>query len=209
MVRALAAAGALIAVLGVGALEVAVPLVNAAEQSSNPFIRYSVGRGQRSAGARASLFTSQLSVYEQGDLLGVGPSTTKKTLARDAAVAVKQAHNDYLATLVERGPLGLLALFLLICTVFGRVTVFCRRLLPRSLGSAVPLPAALGGACAAFALTSLTHEILHYRWLWTLLGIVAAMHLLARQAPASDPPIGLLGGPPAPGRPLPRRTRAG
>lgn len=184
MVRALAAVGAVMAILGVAAVEVAVPLVTLAEQSSNPFIRYSVGRGQRSADARASLFSSQLVVYEQGDLLGVGPSTTKETLAQDTAVTVKQAHNDYLATLVERGPLGLLFLFVLICTVFARVTAFARRSLPPDLAAAVPMPAALGGACAAFALTSLTHEILHYRWLWTLLGIVAAMYVLARQHPA-------------------------
>lgn len=191
IVHALAVVGVVVGVLAIGAVEIAVPLVSAAEQSNNPFIRYSIGRGQRSADARASLFSSQIAVYENGDLLGVGPSTTKETLAQDAATTVKQAHNDYLATLVERGPLGLLALFVLVCAVFARVVVFTRRPLPPALAAAVPLPAALGGACVAFALTSLTHEALHYRWLWTLLGIVAAMHVLVRQNRASgekEPP---------------------
>ena len=211
IVRALASAGAVMALLGLGAVEVAVPLVSIAEQSSNPFIRYSIGRGQRSADARQSLFSSQLSVYEKGDLLGIGPATTKETLAADAASKVKQAHNDYLATLVERGPVGLLALFLLISTVFVRIVVFARRPLPPWLAAAVPLPGALGGACAAFALTSLTHEILHYRWLWTLLGLVAAMHVLARQqqpAGGAEPQLvgsGPGGWPPA----LAGRARAG
>lgn len=181
IVRALAAVGAVVAILGVGAVEVAVPLVTIAEHSSNPFVRYSIGRGQRSADARQSLFSDQLTVYEKGNLIGIGPSTTKETLAADASSTVKQAHNDYLATLVERGPVGFLFLFVLICTVFARIVVLARRPLPPWLSAAVPLPAALGGACAAFALTSLTHEILHYRWLWTLLGVVAAMHVLARQ----------------------------
>jgi O-antigen ligase len=210
VVRALAAAGAVVALLGLAAVEVAVPLVSIASQSSNPFIRYSIGRGQRSADARQSLFSQQLSVYERGDLLGIGPSTTKATLAEDAASTVKQAHNDYLATLVERGPVGLLALFLLISTVFGRIVVFARRPLPPWL-AAVPLPAALGGACAAFALTSLTHEILHYRWLWTLLGLVAAMHVLARQQRPAGGAEPQLVRPRRGGRPpaLLGRTRAG
>jgi O-antigen ligase len=211
VVRALASAGAVVALLGLGAVEVAVPLVSIASQSSNPFIRYSIGRGQRSADARQSLFSQQLSVYERGDLLGIGPSTTKATLAEDAASTVKQAHNDYLATLVERGPVGLLALFLLISTVFGRIVVFARRPLPPWLAAAVPLPAALGGACAAFALTSLTHEILHYRWLWTLLGLVAAMHVLARQQRPAGGAEPQLVRPRRGGRPpaLLGRTRAG
>jgi O-antigen ligase len=201
LVHALAVVGAVVGVLAIGAVEVAAPVVTAAEQSNNPFIRYSIGRGQRSADARSSLFSSQIAVYEKGDLLGVGPSTTKETLAQDVATTVKQAHNDYLATLVERGPLGLLALFVLICAVFARIAVFTRRPLPPSLAAAVPLPAALGGACAAFALTSLTHETLHYRWLWTLLGVVAAMYVLARRDEPSvreEPPLRRLGdgGPP-------------
>jgi O-antigen ligase len=211
IVRALAAVGVLAAILGLGAVEVAVPLVAIAEHSSNPFIRYSIGRGQRSADARQSLFSDQLTVYEKGDLIGIGPSTTKQTLAADASTTVKQAHNDYLATLVERGPVGLLFLFVLICTVFARIVVLARRPLPPWLAAAVPLPGALGGACAAFALTSLTHEILHYRWLWTLLGLVAAMHVLARQhrPPGGEEPTlarrNRSGGPTA----LVGRTRAG
>jgi O-antigen ligase len=187
MVRALAAVGALAMVLSVAAVEVAVPLVTIAEQSNNPLLKYSIGRGQRSAEARASLFTSELGLYSEGNLLGIGPVTIKETLNQQGASTVKTAHNDYLATLVERGPLGLLAVFALICVVWARLTAIVRRPLPPRLTEAVPMPAALAGACAAFALTSLTHEILHYRWLWTLLGIVAALYLLARQEAGAVP----------------------
>jgi hypothetical protein len=54
------------------------------------------------------------------------------------------------------------------------------------LRAAVPVPAALGGACAAFALTSLTHEVLHYRWFWTLLGLLAAAYLLTAPARGAE-----------------------
>jgi O-antigen ligase len=129
-----------------------------------------------------------LEIYQQGTLLGIGPATTKETLSQQASARVKTAHNDYLATLVERGPLGLVAVFLLVCSIWARITAIVRRPLPPRLAAAVPMPAAIGGACAAFALTSLTHEILHYRWFWTLLGIVAAVHLLAAREDADPVP---------------------
>jgi O-antigen ligase len=192
-VRAIAVVTALVAVLGVGWVEVGAPLVAAAQQSDNSLLRYSVGRGARSAEARQSLFTSQFQLYEQGDLLGIGPAGTREALGTEAAPAVKEAHNDYLGALVERGPLGALALFGLVGAVAARAVWLTRRPLSPRLTAVVPVPAALVGACAAFALTAVTHEILHYRWLWTLLGLVAALHLLIRQE--SDE---LGGGTPAP-----------
>ena len=193
LVRALSIVGVLVVVLSVAAVEVAVPLVTIAEQTNNPLLKYSIGRGQRSADARVALFGSELEIYQRGTLLGIGPATTKETLSQQASARAKTAHNDYLATLVERGPLGLVAVFLLVCSVWARITAIGRRPLPPRLAAAVPMPAALGGACAAFALTSLTHEILHYRWFWTLLGIVAAVHLLAAREHAD----------PGPARPMP------
>jgi hypothetical protein len=58
------------------------------------------------------------------------------------------------------------------------------------LHAVVPVPAALAGACVAFAATAVTHEVLHYRWLWTLLAIVAALHLLVLEHPSPDRPPG-------------------
>ena len=40
---------------------------------------------------------------------------------------------------------------------------------------------ALSGALVAFAVAGITHEVLHYRHLWTLLAILAAQYLLTRR----------------------------
>ena len=180
LMKATAVATVIAAVLGVGWFEVVTPVVAAAQQSSNPLLRNSLGRATRSADARAVLFESQFKLFEQGNLLGIGPSGTKNALGASGATAVKQAHNDYLGTLVERGPLGELALFVLIGAVWIRAAGITKRRLPPKVAAAVPVPAALVGACVAFAITALTHEILHYRWLWTLLAVVAAVYSLAQ-----------------------------
>jgi O-antigen ligase len=174
---------ALVGVLGVGWVEVVSPFLTTASQSSNDLVRNSVGRGIRSAEARQSLFSSQLQIFEKGDLLGIGPAVTKSTLGAEGATAVHEAHNDYLGTLVERGPLGLTAVLALVGVTVVRLARFTTRPLPPRLAAVLPMPAALGGACLVFAATALTHEILHYRWLWTLLAVVAAVYLLAGETP--------------------------
>ena len=188
IVRATAVVAMVVAVLGIGWVEVAQPLVVAAQQSDSPLLKYSVGRGARSAEARGSLFQSQIELFEQGHLLGLGPAGTRAALGSAAATTVKEAHNDYLGTLVERGPLGALALAGLIGGVAMRSSRVTRRPPPPRLAAAVPVPAALVGACAAFALTAVTHEVLHYRWFWTVLAVLAAVYVLARPGPgqASD-----------------------
>jgi O-antigen ligase len=187
-VPAIAVTTALLLVLGAGAAFVVPPLVTLAEESHDPLLRYTLGRSPESADKRGDIFADQIQLYERGDLLGIGPAATKHELGSSFAGVAKEAHNDYLATLVERGPFGLLAVVGLMAAVFARVAgITRRRLLPR-LAVAVPVPAALGGACAAFALTALTHEVLHYRWFWTLLGLVAAVYLLAQPAREASRP---------------------
>ena len=185
---AIAVTTAIVLVLGVGAAYVVPPLVTFAEESRDPLLRYTLGRSPESADKRGVIFADQVELYERGDLLGIGPAATKHELGSSFAGVAKEAHNDYLATLVERGPFGLLAVVGLVAAVFARVAgITRRRLLPR-LAAAVPVPAALGGACAAFALTALTHEVLHYRWFWTMLGLLAAVYLLARPAREASSP---------------------
>ncbi|MBM7808962.1 O-antigen ligase [Geodermatophilus bullaregiensis] len=182
LMPAIATLTSLVLVLGVGWTTVVPPLVAAAEQSDDPLLRYTVGRSPESADKREELFIQQYELFEGGRLLGIGPAATKHELGTGFSRLDKEAHNDYLATLVERGPLGLLAVLALIAAVGARLMEVTRhRLLPQ-LAAAVPVPAALAGACAAFALTAVTHEVLHYRWFWALLGFVAATHLLARSA---------------------------
>ena len=104
VIPAIAVVTALGLVLGVGAVYVLPPLVTAAEQSRDPLLRYTVGRSPESADKREEIFADQIELYERGDLLGIGPAATKHELGNSFAGVAKEAHNDYLATLVERGP---------------------------------------------------------------------------------------------------------
>jgi hypothetical protein len=184
-VRAAAAAlGILVLAAGVWSVA-AEPVTKAVQQSENPMVKYSVARSTRSAESRQALFLAQYHLFRDGNLVGIGPAATRKTLTSDPHSADKEAHNDYLATLVERGPLGVLALLLLI----GAITVRAARVsingLTPEYARAVPNPSALAGVFLAFAVTALTHEVLHYRHLWALLAVLAALHLFGR--PPSRP----------------------
>jgi O-antigen ligase len=181
-----AGALSLVALVGATVIVLGPPVVAAAQVSENPVLRYSIGRGPRSAGTRGSLFASQLDIYERGDLVGIGPAATRATLGKSAASAVKEAHNDYLATLVERGPAGALALALLVGAVAVRMSAISTRPLRPDFAAEVPVPGALAGAAAAFAFSAITHEVLHYRHLWTLLGIAAALYLFGRPPPSTS-----------------------
>ena len=187
LIKATALTVMVIGVLSVSWLQIGEPLLAAAQQSDNPLLRYSVGRGAKSAEGRVDLFSSQFELYERGHLLGIGPTATQATLDQAGATFVKEAHNDYLGTLVERGPFGLLAVFGLIAAVIARIASITRRPLPPRLAAVLPVPAALAAAGVAFAATAMTHEVLHYRWFWMLLGVIAAVHLLRGATSGATP----------------------
>jgi hypothetical protein len=176
------ALGIIVAAAGVWSVA-AEPVTSAVQQSENPMVKYSVARSTRSAESRQALFLDQYRLFRDGKVVGIGPAATRHVLTDDQQSADKEAHNDYLATLVERGPAGVLALLLLI----GAITVRAARVsmdgLTPEYARAVPNPAALAGACLAFAITALTHEVLHYRHLWALLAVLAALYLFGRPPP--------------------------
>ena len=82
--------------------------------------------------------------------LGLGPGGTKAALVAEQSPYVKEAHNDYLAAVVERGVLGGAALAALIALVAVRARriaggMRCGRSSPR-----IPRPellAAAAGPC--------------------------------------------------------------
>ena len=82
--------------------------------SENRLVRYSVARSSRSANNREALFASQFGLFEQSNLVGIGPAVDKSALGRVDASTAKEAHSDYLASLVERGPLGVIGLLALV-----------------------------------------------------------------------------------------------
>ncbi len=145
------------------------------QHTDNSLLRYSVARSSRSVEGRESLFAASYELYQESDVVGVGPSATRRSLEETGTYDAKEAHNDYLGTLVERGPLGILALVVLIGAVAVRIVNVQRP--PPEWSSVVPRPDALAAVAVAYAFTALTHEVLHYRHFWTFLAVLAALHL--------------------------------
>lgn len=168
-----------IAIAGAAAWTVVKEPVTAAVQSSdNMLVKASVARSSRSASARQGLFADQFELYRSQSLIGLGPAGTRSALDREPVKTAKESHNDYLATLVERGPLGVVALIMLVAAVAVRAAGVNR--LSPAFQEVVPNPAAIAGAMITFIITALTHEVLHYRHLWTLFAFLAALHLFGR-----------------------------
>jgi O-antigen ligase len=159
---------------------VAQPVVKSVQTSDNRLVRYSVARSERSANARESLFQMQFNLYRRSNLIGIGPASTKEKLGASNFAAVKEAHSDYLASLVERGPLGIVGLIVLFGAVGARTMGLASPGTTDDYTDAVPNVGAVCGAFVAFAITGITHEVLHYRHLWTLLAVLAALHLYGR-----------------------------
>jgi O-antigen ligase len=181
----LAAVGtSLVLVLAGGAAwsTVAAPAVRSLQHTDHSLLRYSVARSSRSAEGRESLFAASYELYQTSEVVGIGPSATRRSLAETGIHDAKEAHNDYLGTLVERGPPGVVALLALMVAVAARIVSAQRP--PPGWSAVVPRPEALAAVAVAYAFTSLTHEVLHYRHLWTLLAVVAALHLATRDRAA-------------------------
>src|SRR5947199_60231 len=90
-------------------------------EASSPFVRDSLGRESESGGSRSTLIKEASAVWLRGDsVLGLGPGNTEATLRDRQAAYVKEAHNDYVAALLERGVLGATALVLLAATLAVR-----------------------------------------------------------------------------------------
>ena len=162
--------------------------------NSVPLLRDSLARSGGSESQRTTILGEGYGLFLDGDGTGYGPGRTKATLQRTQAPYVKEAHNDYLAALLERGVLGVMGLFLL----GGAAALRCSRLLVGHLPEeyAVLLPRAwlLVTIGPAMALSGTFYEVEHFRHLWTWLGLVAALSLVLERgagrgsAPASHEP---------------------
>jgi hypothetical protein len=156
--------------------------VDPAGQSS-PWIRDSLGREAESSGSRSTVAAETARLWlEAPNPFGIGPASTEPTLRAAQAPYVKEAHDDYLAALVERGALGGFALALLIAAVAVRA----RRIsVADGVGPAhrkvVPRPELLVAAAVAVGLSGFIYEVLHFRHVWALLGLIAALELSGRR----------------------------
>ena len=93
------------------------------------------------------------------------------------------AHDDYTAAPVERGVLGGVALICLLVIVAAR----CRRIGSQPLrpeyADVFPRPELLGAAVIGMFMSAMFYQVLHFRHLGALLGIVAALDLWGRREP--------------------------
>ena len=142
---------------------------------SAQLLRDSLGRTDESSGSRQVLASETLRLYLQGDLVGVGPGRTKATLKGTAAPYVKEAHNDYLATIVERGALGGAGLTVLIAVVAVRLARTATKPQTEWVRHLVPRPEFLLALGCGFVVSAFFYEVLHFRHLWAFLGLVAGL----------------------------------
>jgi len=163
-------------------------VVYRAQSSQNLLVRNSIGRAQQSAWERQTITQETLHLWRTSTVLGLGPNATKSTLKQQLAPYPKEAHDDWTAALVERGVLGFAGLLLLIGEIVMRACrVGSSRRLGPGLSGGLPAPEFLIGALATMAVYSFTHQILHDRTAWTLLGILAVFSLWRGEARRPGP----------------------
>jgi O-antigen ligase len=173
------AVAALVAVLTWGATLYVVDsdIPQTLSESSNELVARSVARGPKSVEGRSTLFAESLQLYRTGSLLGRGPASTQTTLDQGFTTSrVKEAHNDYLATLVERGPIGFIGLLVLVAGIGIRAFTVSLRRLKEPFARLLTRPAAMAGVVVVMGFTAITHEVLHYRHAWALFGLLAAIY---------------------------------
>jgi O-antigen ligase len=127
------------------------------------------------------LLQESIVLRRTGGPLGSGPVSTKPRLERKRAQFVKEAHDDYLASIVERGPLGLFGFVLLLVGVNVRVVGMARQRLADGFSAVVIRPHALVGAVAGTAVAMAVYELLHLRHVWAMFALVAAVAIWGRR----------------------------
>ena len=151
-------------------------------QGSSQLAKDSIGRQAESSGSRSTILSESEQLYFTGDTpFGIGPGGTKSAFQARQYGYVKMAHDDYTAALLERGVLGGIALIFLIVIVAAR----CRRIASRPLrpeyAGIFPRPELLGAAVIGMLISAMFYQVLHFRHLWALLGIIAALDLWGRR----------------------------
>jgi O-antigen ligase len=177
----------LVPALGVAALAgillvTVVPMIDfqaiqARAADSVTFLRDSVGRSDESSDSRSKLFHEGVKLWKNTGLIGIGPGQTKDTFRHRQAPYVKEAHDDYMATALERGVIGAAGLAMLAVGIATRLNRVLRSPTRTAHTVLVPRPEMLAAAVTACALAGMFYEVLHFRHVWALLAVVAALHL--------------------------------
>jgi O-antigen ligase len=152
-----------------------------ARSSGQAYLENSIGRSDQSSQQRATIIDESLVLLTEGGVLGWGPRATKDVLAAQQAPYANEAHDDYLAAVLERGVLGAAGLLLLIVAIAWRVRTLARRRHPAAFDSVMPYTAPIVGAIIGMAVFATNEQILHFRQVWALFAVIAAYHLWSRQ----------------------------
>ena len=179
---AIVASALIVVSLGLGALWLNAGVGVGARQLSEFQSRSFLARAGHSSAGRFTIWKNLQETYARSPL-GIGPGNSRwLTLSiedrlRPNSLQAKEAHNDYLAYAIERGPLGLLGLLVLLGSAFGKLGAAARRREdPQGADDTHgTLAAAMTGALAAAAVHALTIEVLHFRHFWMLLAIACAI----------------------------------
>ncbi|TDC53470.1 hypothetical protein E1281_17585, partial [Actinomadura sp. KC345] len=179
-----AAVGAAAVFLGGGAVTVVTqvdvqPFLDRAGQAS-PIIRDSVGRTTgESTDSRSTVFaTTWNMIQDQDHPWGIGAAQTETQMRERQESYVQEAHNDYIASVLERGFIGGIALILMVSALVLRVVRIARRgALKPEYARLVPHPELFGALVVVFLICALFYEVLHYRHGFAIFGLIAALDL--------------------------------
>jgi O-antigen ligase len=176
---ALASTGTVVAV---GQIDVDATLAQVSRYS--PLLRDSIGRADSSSAATrgAVLAETTRMLSRQEHPFGIGPGRTEAEMRNAQATYVREAHNDYIAAVLERGLLGGIAVIALVVVLAARCFQISRRnALTEPYARLVPRPELLGAMVLAMLVSGLYYETLHYRHGWALFGLIAALGLFGRR----------------------------
>ncbi|MFI5269127.1 MAG: O-antigen ligase family protein, partial [Chloroflexota bacterium] len=179
LVAALGLAG-VVGIFGLIALQT-LPIEEWARDSGYPLLRDSIGRSSQSAQERQWLITETIALFKQGAPWGLGPGSTKPLLQYQLAPYAYQTHDDYIESLVERGVLGAFGLMVLIGSVATRTWTVATKPLSAEFSELIPRTGPLVGAVIGLAVSASYYQILHFRHVWTLFAVIAALYLWGRQ----------------------------
>jgi O-antigen ligase len=156
-------------------------IAEAAHNSNSQLLRNWIGRGTKSTSDRQMIIHESIPLLYRGGPLGQGPVSTKPRLQADQAPFVKEAHDDYLAALSERGVIGVLGLLLLLCSLASRTWTVVSAPLRPEVAEVVRFPPAVAGVLMGVLMEGLSYEVLHFRHVWALFGFLAALSLWGRR----------------------------
>ena len=152
-----------------------------------------VGRMSHSSETRMRIWDQLERSYARSPL-GIGPGNSGTiTLSvadrqRPDSYLAKEAHSDYLAYAIERGPLALAGLLLITGIAFMQIARYWKRArrLEGHRVDAASWTAAMAAAMVASSMHSTVIEKLHFRHFWLFLAMVCGSTLLAvREAAAA------------------------